>query len=292
MAQTHSQDADVYFVPAQSKWPFVGSIAMFVLMIGAASWLNDAAWGKWTFLVGVVLLAATLFMWFGDVIRESVAGRYNGQVDVSFRMGMVWFIFSEVMFFAAFFGALFYTRTFSLPWLGGQGDGVMTNALLWEGYSAGWPTNGPAMVGGTFQTIPAWGLPLINTLILLTSGVTLTIGHHALKAAQRGTVLLWLGITVLLGLTFLYFQVTEYAHAYHALNLTLGSGIYGSTFFMLTGFHGAHVFLGTLMLAIMWLRVLKGHFTKDHHFAFEAAAWYWHFVDVVWLALFLFVYVL
>ncbi|RZZ84123.1 MULTISPECIES: cytochrome c oxidase subunit 3 [Pseudoxanthomonas] len=292
MAQTHSQDADVYFVPAQSKWPFVGSIAMFVLMIGVASWLNDAAWGKWTFLVGVVLLAATLFMWFGDVIRESVAGRYNGQVDVSFRMGMVWFIFSEVMFFAAFFGALFYTRTFSLPWLGGQGDGVMTNALLWEGYSAGWPTNGPAMVGGTFQTIPAWGLPLINTLILLTSGVTLTIGHHALKAAQRGTVLLWLGITVLLGLTFLYFQVTEYAHAYHALNLTLGSGIYGSTFFMLTGFHGAHVFLGTLMLAIMWLRVLKGHFTKDHHFAFEAAAWYWHFVDVVWLALFLFVYVL
>ncbi|RZZ81571.1 cytochrome c oxidase subunit 3 [Pseudoxanthomonas winnipegensis] len=292
MAQTHSQDADVYFVPAQSKWPFVGSIAMFVLMIGVASWLNDAAWGKWTFLVGVMLLAATLFMWFGDVIRESVAGRYNGQVDVSFRMGMVWFIFSEVMFFAAFFGALFYTRTFSLPWLGGQGDGVMTNALLWEGYSAGWPTNGPAMVGGTFQTIPAWGLPLINTLILLTSGVTLTIGHHALKAAQRGTVLLWLGITVLLGLTFLYFQVTEYAHAYHALNLTLGSGIYGSTFFMLTGFHGAHVFLGTLMLAIMWLRVLKGHFTKDHHFAFEAAAWYWHFVDVVWLALFLFVYVL
>jgi cytochrome c oxidase subunit 3 len=148
------------------------------------------------------------------------------------------------------------------------------------------------MVGGTFQTIPAWGLPLINTLILLTSGVTLTIAHHALKAAQRGTVLLWLGITVLLGITFLYFQVTEYAHAYHALNLTLGSGIYGSTFFMLTGFHGAHVFLGTLMLAIMWLRVLKGHFSKDHHFAFEAAAWYWHFVDVVWLALFLFVYVL
>ncbi|HCH0557095.1 MULTISPECIES: cytochrome c oxidase subunit 3 [Pseudoxanthomonas] len=292
MAQTHSQDADVYFVPAQSKWPFVGSIAMFVLMIGVASWLNDAAWGKWTFLVGVVLLAATLFMWFGDVIRESVGGRYNGQVDVSFRMGMVWFIFSEVMFFAAFFGALFYTRTFALPWLGGQGDGVMTNALLWEGYSAGWPTNGPAMVGGTFQTIPAWGLPLINTLILLTSGVTLTIAHHALKAAQRGTVLLWLGITVLLGITFLYFQVTEYAHAYHALNLTLGSGIYGSTFFMLTGFHGAHVFLGTLMLAIMWLRVLKGHFSKDHHFAFEAAAWYWHFVDVVWLALFLFVYVL
>jgi len=289
---THSHDADVYFVPHQSKWPFVGSIAMFVLMIGVASWLNDAAWGKWMFFAGIAMLAATLFMWFGDVIRESVAGSYNKQVDVSFRMGMVWFIFSEVMFFAAFFGALFYTRTLSLPWLSGVGDGVMTNALLWEGYSAGWPTNGPAAVGGQFQTIPAWGLPLINTMILLTSGVTLTIAHHGLKAAHRGVVLGWLGLTVLLGITFLYFQVTEYIHAYHALNLTLGSGIYGSTFFMLTGFHGAHVFLGTLMLAIMWLRVLKGHFTKDNHFAFEAAAWYWHFVDVVWLALFLFVYVL
>jgi len=164
--------------------------------------------------------------------------------------------------------------------------------LLWGGYNSAWPTAGPGQVGGEFQTIPAWGLPLLNTLILLTSGVTLTIAHHALKAAQRTQVLIWLGITVLLGCLFLFFQAEEYIHAYTALNLTLGSGIYGSTFFMLTGFHGAHVFLGTLMLAIMWLRVAKGHFSKDDHFAFEAAAWYWHFVDVVWLALFLFVYVL
>lgn len=292
MAQPHTDSANVYFVPQQSKWPFVGSIAMLLLMVGVASWLNDAAWGKWTFFIGIALLATTLFMWFGDVIRESVAGNYNRQVDGSFRIGMVWFIFSEVMFFGAFFGALFYTRTLALPWLSGVGDGAMTNALLWEGYSASWPTNGPAAIGGQFQTIPAWGLPLINTLILLTSGVTLTIAHHALKAGRRGAVLLWLGLTVVLGATFLYFQVTEYMHAYHELNLTLGSGIYGSTFFMLTGFHGAHVFLGALMLAIMWLRARKGHFTKDNHFAFEAAAWYWHFVDVVWLALFLFVYVI
>lgn len=292
MAQPHTDSANVYFVPQQSKWPFVGSIAMLLLMVGVASWLNDAAWGKWTFFIGLALLATTLFMWFGDVIRESVAGNYNKQVDGSFRIGMVWFIFSEVMFFGAFFGALFYTRTLALPWLSGVGDGAMTNALLWEGYSASWPTNGPAAIGGQFQTIPAWGLPLINTLILLTSGVTLTIAHHALKAGRRGAVLLWLGLTVVLGATFLYFQVTEYMHAYHELNLTLGSGIYGSTFFMLTGFHGAHVFLGALMLAIMWLRARKGHFTKDNHFAFEAAAWYWHFVDVVWLALFLFVYVI
>jgi cytochrome c oxidase subunit 3 len=292
MAQTQMPDSNVYYVPAQSKWPFVGSIAMFVTVIGVASWLNDAGWGRWMFFAGLLMLAATLFMWFGDVIRESIAGHYNRQVDVSFRMGMVWFIFSEVMFFAAFFGALFYTRTYALPWLGGEGDGVMTNAILWDGYSAGWPTNGPAQIGGAFQTIPAWGLPLINTLILLTSGMTLTVAHHALKAGNRRQILVWLGLTVALGIVFLCLQAEEYIHAYHALNLTLGSGIYGSTFFMLTGFHGAHVLLGTIMLAVMWLRVLRGHFTADHHFAFEAAAWYWHFVDVVWLALFLFVYVL
>ncbi|WFC42165.1 cytochrome c oxidase subunit 3 [Pseudoxanthomonas sp. SE1] len=292
MGQTHSPDANIYFVPHSSKWPFVGSIAMFVTMVGVASWLNDAAWGMWVFYAGLVMLSATLFMWFGDVIRESVSGHYNRQVDVSFRMGMVWFIFSEVMFFAAFFGALFYARTLALPWLGGEGDGVMTNSLLWEGFSAAWPSAGPGQVGGQFQTIPAWGLPLINTLILLTSGVTITIAHHALKAGDRKQLLIWLGATVLLGCTFLYYQAEEYIHAYKELNLTLGSGIYGSTFFMLTGFHGLHVTLGTLMLAIIWFRCAKGHFTKDDHFGFEAVAWYWHFVDVVWLGLFLFVYVL
>ncbi|MCL6713141.1 cytochrome c oxidase subunit 3 [Pseudoxanthomonas sp. z9] len=292
MAQAHSPDANIYFVPHSSKWPFVGSISMFVTMVGVASWLNDAAWGKWTFFAGVFLLCATLFMWFGDVIRESVSGNYNKQVDVSFRMGMVWFIFSEVMFFGAFFGALFYARQFALPWLGGEGDGVMTNALLWDGFSSAWPSAGPGQVGGQFQTIPAWGLPLLNTLILLTSGVTITIAHHALKAGHRKQLLVFLGLTVLLGCTFLFFQAEEYIHAYKELNLTLGSGIYGSTFFMLTGFHGAHVTLGTIMLAIIWLRCARGHFTKDDHFGFEAVAWYWHFVDVVWLGLFLFVYVL
>jgi len=291
MAQ-QSPDANVYFVPTHSKWPFIGSIAMMVTMVGVASWLNDSSWGKWTFYAGIAMLVLTLFWWFSDVVRESQAGSYNRQVDGSFRMGMVWFIFSEVMFFGAFFGALFYTRNLGLPWLGGAGDGVMTNELLWDGYSAAWPTNGPGAIGGHFQTIPAWGLPLINTLILLTSGVTLTIAHHALKAGQRRQLLVWLGITVLLGLGFLTLQAEEYIHAYKELNLTLGSGIYGSTFFMLTGFHGVHVLLGTIMLAVMWLRSSKGHFTRDNHFGFEAAAWYWHFVDVVWLMLFLFVYVL
>ncbi len=291
MAQTHD-DANVYYVPHHSPWPFFGSITLFATMIGVANWFNGHAWGQPVFLLGLVATLAVLFAWFGNVIAESLAGKYNPQVDTSFRMGMMWFIFSEVMFFAAFFGALFYARMFTLPWLSGVGDGALTNQFIWPGFSAGWPTNGPAEIGGDFQTIPAWGLPLVNTLILLSSGVTITIAHHALKAGHRGKLLFWLGATVLLGALFLFYQAEEYIHAYHELNLTLGSGIYGSTFFMLTGFHGMHVFLGTVMLSIIWLRCLKGHFSKDHHFAFEAVAWYWHFVDVVWLGLFLFVYVL
>ncbi|GAB3340129.1 cytochrome c oxidase subunit 3 [Marilutibacter aestuarii] len=292
MAHAHSPDANIYFVPHSSRWPFLGSIALFVAMIGLASWMNETSWGNEVFFVGIALLVGVLFGWFGDVIRESIGGNYNKQVDTSFRMGMVWFIFSEVMFFAAFFGALFYARQLALPWLGGAGDGVMTHSLLWDTFSNAWPSNGPAAVGGEFQTIPAWGLPLLNTLILLTSGVTVTIAHHALKAGHRAQLLVFLGLTVLLGCVFLFFQAEEYIHAYKELNLTLGSGIYGSTFFMLTGFHGAHVTLGTIMLAVIWFRCLKGHFSKDDHFGFEAVAWYWHFVDVVWLGLFLFVYVL
>ncbi|WP_031371301.1 cytochrome c oxidase subunit 3 [Lysobacter antibioticus] len=292
MAHAHTPDANIYYVPHSSRWPFLGSIGLFTTMIGVASWLNEVSWGKPVFFVGLAMMVGVLFGWFGDVIRESVRGNYNKQVDVSFRMGMIWFIFSEVMFFAAFFGALFYARSLALPWLGGEGDGVMTNSLLWPQFSAAWPSSGPAGVGGVFETIPAWGLPLLNTLILLTSGSTVTAAHHALKGGHRKALLFWLGLTVLLGCLFLFFQAEEYIHAYTELNLTLGSGIYGSTFFMLTGFHGLHVTLGTIMLAIIWFRCLKGHFDKDNHFAFEAVAWYWHFVDVVWLGLFLFVYVL
>ena len=291
---THDEhhDANVYYVPHHSGWPFLGSIALFTLMVGVANWMNGNGWGKHVFFAGLLMTLVILGKWFGDVIAESLQGRYNHQVDTSFRMGMMWFIFSEVMFFSAFFGALFYARIFILPWLSGEGDGALTNQFLWSGYTAGWPANGPAAIGGEFETIPAWGLPLVNTLLLLSSGVTITLAHHALRAARRTALLTWLGLTIVLGAVFLYFQAVEYHHAYTELNLTLGSGIYGSTFFMLTGFHGMHVTLGVIMLSVIWLRCLKGHFSRDHHFAFEAVAWYWHFVDVVWLGLFLFVYVL
>lgn len=291
MAHT-TQDADTYFIPKNSPWPIIGSIGLFVMAVGVANWFNGNLWGKSMFYVGIAIMITMFFGWFGSVIKESVSGSYNQQVDGSFRLGMIWFIFSEVMFFGAFFGALFYARNLSVPWIGGAGDGVATQAFLWSGYEAAWPTNGPGDIGGTFQTMSAWGLPLVNTLLLLASGITLTIAHHALKASDRTRLLIWLGATVLLGATFLFFQVEEYIHAYRDLNLTLGSGIYGSTFFMLTGFHGVHVTLGAIMLTVIWFRVLRGHFTSDSHFAFEAVAWYWHFVDVVWLLLFLFVYVM
>ena len=289
MAQTH--DANVYYVPHHSHWPLVGSVGLFATMIGAATWINGAASGLWVMFAGIAVLIYMLFGWFGNVISESIKGMYNRQVDVSFRMGMIWFIFSEVMFFAAFFGALWYARMLSVPWLGGEGDGAATHALLWSGFDGAWPTNGPGAVGGDFQTIPAWGIPLLNTLLLLSSGITITIAHHALRAGKRGSLLFWLGATVVLGAVFLYYQAYEYMHAYGDLNLTLGSGIYGSTFFMLTGFHGMHVTLGAIMLTVIWFRCAKGHFSKDDHFGFEAVAWYWHFVDVVWLGLFMFVYV-
>ena len=293
------QQQGAYFVPTKSSWPIVAAVVMFVTVFGASHWLSaqpgDTSFGKTVLTVGILGVLGMFFGWFRSVIRESLAGNYNSQVDRSFRMGMVWFIFSEVMFFGAFFGALFYVRMFSVPWLAGEGHGVLTNQFLHPAYTGGWGAaggNGPDRIGGSFQTVAAWGLPLLNTLILLTSSVTVTIAHHALKSGHRGRILLFLGLTVLLGATFVYAQAHEYMEAYKELNLTLHSGVYGSTFFMLTGFHGLHVTLGTIMLAIIWLRVLKGHFTPDSHFGFEAVAWYWHFVDVVWLGLFMFVYIL
>jgi cytochrome c oxidase subunit 3 len=291
MAQAQAaHGSDKYYIPHGSKWPAVGAITLFVTMLGTAAVLNGSSMGPWIAYLGLAGVAYMFFGWFGTVIDESQRGLYNAGVDRSFRMGMTWFIFSEVMFFAAFFGALWYARHLSVPWLGGEGSRYMTNLFLWPDFEATWPTNGPARIGGDFETIPAFGLPAFNTAILLTSGVTITIAHHALKAGNRGILKIFLALTFLLGFAFVGLQAWEYVHAYQELNLTLGSGVYGSTFFMLTGFHGLHVTLGAIMLLVIWLRVMKGHFTPTHHFAFEATAWYWHFVDVVWLGLFIFVY--
>jgi cytochrome c oxidase subunit 3 len=275
-----------YYLPEPSHWPVMGSCALLLMAIGAVLWMNGVAPGPWVVLAGMAVLVYMMFGWFGTVIRESEGGSFNKQVDGSFRWGMSWFIFSEVMFFAAFFGALFYMRVLSVPWLG-SGD---TMQLLWPDFSVqNWPISGPG-IEETFTPMGAWGIPAINTLILLTSGVTVTWAHWGLKKDNRAQLIWGLVATVALGMLFLSLQAYEYMHAYHELNLTLNMGAYGATFFMLTGFHGLHVTIGTIMLIVILIRSIKGHFSADHHFGFEGVSWYWHFVDVVWLLLFVLVY--
>jgi cytochrome c oxidase subunit 3 len=283
-----SSASGLYYVPHGTRWPIIGSIGLFILVIGAALWLNDAAIGRWILMLGALVVIVMLVGWFGAVIAESERGLYNSQVDSSFRWGMSWFIFSEVHFFAVFFAALFYARQLVVPWLAGEGDNFFTNLLLWPQFENAWPATGPALE--PVARMEAWGIPAINTAILLASGVTITIAHHMLRANRRRGLIVWLAATFILGFVFMGLQVEEYIHAYTELDLRLDTGIYGATFFMLTGFHGLHVTLGAIMLVVIWVRVLRGHFTPERHFAFEATAWYWHFVDVVWLGLFFFVY--
>ncbi len=280
-----SQQASRYFVPQPSHWPIIGSLALALMGAGAVMWVNKVAAGPYSVAAGFCVLVYMLFGWFGTVIRESEGGKYSKLVDGSFRWGMSWFIFSEVMFFAAFFGALFYTRTLSVPDLA-SADNL---GLLYPHFSDMWPSAGPGFKD-KFTPMAAWGIPAINTLLLLSSGATLTWAHWGLLKNKRAQLTIGLILTILLGVTFIYLQATEYAEAYSHLNLKLTTGVYGSTFFMLTGFHGFHVTLGATMLTVILFRVMSGHFKPDHHFAFEAVAWYWHFVDVVWLLLFVLVY--
>jgi cytochrome c oxidase subunit 3 len=280
-----AQGTPAYFIPQPMAWPFMGSVGLYCMVLGAIFAFNDMRAGWISVALGVVIILYMLFRWFGDVIHESETDRYSKKVDLSFRWGMSWFIFSEVMFFAAFFGTLFWERVVSVPDLAS----LLHNETLWPGFTAHWPSAGPGFAE-KFTPMAAWGLPALNTLLLLSSGVTITVAHWALKENKRGLLNLFMFFTIALGVTFLACQVIEYGHGYSELNLKLSTGVYGSTFYMLTGFHGFHVTLGAIMLTAILGRCLAGHFKPDHHFAFEAVAWYWHFVDVVWLGLFIFVY--
>ena len=307
-----------YYVPEQSKLPIIAATGMGLMAFGAASWVIEGGTST-LFFLGTLIMAGVMYKWWATVIDENMRGMANAQLKHSYVLGMLWFIFSELMFFACFFGALFYVRVLANAWIGGEAaigifDDTPTTAAaanavhLWPGYVTAWPpmiTPDEAVNGDSARFIgpdqnmsfPGWGrvlhwLPLWNTIILLTSSVTVHIAHVALKDENRKKFITWLGITVALGFIFLVLQAEEYIEAYQHMGLTLESGIYGTTFFMLTGFHGMHVTLGTVMLLIQWLRSLKGHFTHDDQFGFEAASWYWHFVDVVWVGLFLFVYIL
>jgi cytochrome c oxidase subunit 3 len=282
-----SQEAtNQYYIPAPSTWPITGAIAIFFMGFGAAFTVNKFPIGYASLAIGFAILIYMLFGWFGTVARESESGKFNKQVDSSFRWGMSWFIFTEVMFFAGFFGALYYMRVLSVPWLGD-----LEHKLLWPDFAAGWPSTGPGITE-KFTPMGAWGLPAFNTALLLTSGVTCTWAHWALKLNKRSQLKWSLFLTIALGALFIGCQAYEYVHAYSELNLKLTSGAYGASFFMLTGFHGFHVTLGAIMLTVIYFRVLAGHFKPEHHFGFEGVSWYWHFVDVVWLGLFVFVYLL
>ncbi len=280
-----------YYVPGPSRHPAMAALGLFFVIVGAGQWVNSSDWGKYSLLLGMIIWLTTLYQWFGDAIDESLQSQYGARIDNSFRWSMGWFIFSEVMFFGAFFGALWWARVHAVPNLGNE-----ENLLLWPDFKAAWPstqagaTASPAGIVEAFTTMGPFWLPTINTALLLTSGLTLTIAHHALRDNNRSKTIMYMWMTVLLGVAFLVCQGYEYAHAYSDLNLKLSSGIFGSTFYMLTGFHGFHVFLGMLMLLVITLRLQKGHFTSESHFGFEGAAWYWHFVDVVWLGLYVLVY--
>jgi cytochrome c oxidase subunit 3 len=324
MTSQTSTEYEKYYVPAKSRLAICATIGLLLSIIGASSVLNDMTYGdpnvatnSWSiFLVGLFVFVATLFSWFRTTVIENRAGMNSAQLKKSYVLGMFWFIFSEVMFFAAFFGALFYVRNLAGPWLGGEGDAGRMSSLLWEGFEFSWPltttpqdavggaaaqlmSNNGSFVGAeksmAFANAHIWyaWLPMWNTIILLTSSVTVHIAHNGLLAGNKSKFNLWLAISVVLAMVFLYLQYMEYHEAYAEFGLTLSSGIYGSTFFMLTGFHGFHVFMGMTMLLVQLIRSVKSnHFTADDHFGFEASSWYWHFVDVVWVMLFLFVYIL
>jgi len=291
MSSTAHGAKPYYFVPQPSRHPAMAALALFFVILGASQWINGTDWGRYSLAFGMLFLFFVLFQWFGEAVHESETGQYGRKIDLSFRWSMSWFIFSEVMFFGAFFSALWWARSHSVPALGS-----LDNAILWPGFKAVWPslaagvTASPAGIIEPFTTMGPFWLPTINTALLLSSGVTLTIAHHALIDSNRSKTISFMWLTVLLGITFLIVQGYEYYHAYTAYNLKLSSGIYGSTFFMLTGFHGFHVFVGMLMLLFITLRLQKGHFSPERHFGFEGAAWYWHFVDVVWLGLYILVY--
>ena len=272
MADAHAKHHDYHLVNP-SPWPAVGGAAAFILAIGAVSWMHGGHWA--VMALGFALVLYVMFMWWRDVIAEAHAGDHTPVVSLHLRYGMIMFIASEVMFFVAWFWAFFDASLFS-------DEAIQASRLaVTEGV---WPPKGTAI-------FDPWHLPLVNTLILLTSGTTVTWAHHALLNNDRQGLKWGLIATVALGALFTAVQAYEYAHAAFAFSRDNGGNIYGSTFFMATGFHGFHVLIGTIFLLVCLFRALKGHFTPQQHFGFEAAAWYWHFVDVVWLFLFACIYV-
>ncbi len=314
MADSHAKPNHDYHLVDPSPWPALASLSAFIMAVGAIAWMRTVPSdpssglqlpglmlrGATTFYVGAAFVCAIAFMWWRDVIREAHKGDHTPVVQLHLRYGMILFIASEVMFFVAWFwaffdAAFFPAEIYGLPIHGPDGVtpsdksilGMVDRNALTGGH---WPPKAVAQTaaGGNFKgTFDPWGLPFINTLILLLSGTTVTWAHHALLKDDRKGLIWGLTLTVILGMLFTACQAYEYMHA----GFSFGGHLYGATFFMATGFHGAHVLIGTIFLFVCLMRALAGHFTSKQHFGFEAAAWYWHFVDVVWLFLFACIYV-
>ncbi len=288
-----------YYVPEQSKFPLLMSASMFVMLFGFGYVVNGLSAGDVSSLsvissvAGLIAICTIVFLWLRTVVIENIEGKTSAQLKQSFYIGMAWFIFSEVCFFAAFFGSLFYVRTMSIPWLGGEGDKGSSN-ILWECFDAVWPlihTPDPEQYPPMVGQVDPWHIPFWNTCLLVASSVFIHWAEQAMHKGDRQKMIGWLAMTLIFGFVFLFLQAVEYHVAWNQMDLTLNSGIYGSTFYLLTGFHGMHVTLGAIMVTVVFFRALKGHFTKEDEFGFMAASWYWHFVDVVWIGLFIFVYV-
>ncbi len=281
MADSHNVNHD-YHIVDPSPWPLVGGIGALITAIGAVGYMRAYAEseflvaginlaGPWLLIIGLVIVLYTMFAWWSDTVREAHVGHHTKVVSLHLRYGMLLFIASEVMFFVAWFWAFFDASLY-------PGEAVQQARV--EHTGGHWPPDG-------IEVLDPWHLPLFNTVILLLSGTTVTWAHHALLNDDRRTLIGMLSVTVALGLLFTAIQGYEYAVAPFAFK----ESIYGATFFMATGFHGFHVIVGTIFLIVCLLRAMAGHFSPQQHFGFEAAAWYWHFVDVVWLFLFCCIYV-
>jgi cytochrome c oxidase subunit 3 len=269
MANAKNHD---YHILPPSIYPFLGAVGAFVMLFGSVWWMKGVAGGMWVFLAGLAAVLYTMWGWWSDVVHESQAGDHTPVVRIGLRYGFILFIMSEVMFFAAWFWTFFKHAMYPMGAMSPLVDGTWLHM----------PD------GSIIETFDPWHLPLINTLILLLSGCAATWAHHALVHGNvRRDIIAGLTAAVALGALFSVFQAYEYSHAAFGF----AGNIYGATFYMATGFHGFHVFIGTIFLLVCLFRTRKGHFTPEQHVGFEAAAWYWHFVDVVWLFLFASVYV-
>lgn len=286
-----------YYVPEHSKLPFLGALGLFLLGYGTLNLLHSSMIGTVLFMAGAIILAGVLFAWFREVINEQMAGLYNEQISHSFQWGMIWFFVTEIFLFGIFMAALFYARVISVPGLAGIGNSqdFLTHIMFWPNFKDVWPllTNpNPVAYPGSTGTVDPWHVPLLNTIVMLLSAVSVTFAYRFLKRSNRTGAVIGLSVTIVLGLIFVFMQAQEFLLAHNEYGLKLSSGIYGSTFFMLVGLHTAHVIVGLLMLAVMLLRTIKGHFNAKDNFGFKATLWFWQFITVIWLITFVFVYCL